>query len=458
MAHIFKPVAVKPIPKNAVTRTIDGKRVATWTNRKHRKVTAELTDDGLKCRVSSPTWWIEYTGPTGKERKRGFRDRSATMELASKLERVAEDMRSGRDVPRHEPAAHLIDHLEDFRAALEQKGNGPRHVGYVVANVRAAITGLGLTTPAAVDCDRVTSWLGAECKRQGRAPETFNRSVKHLRQFGRWLVRANRAKHNPFERLATVNAAPHRTRFRRRLTDDELSRLIGAARCSKVAVHALPGPDRARLYLLAAYTGIRRGALAKITPEAFAWDRRGQLPVSVTVSARLAKNRRSHTVPLHPDVAADLASWLMARDPGAPIFPPGRWSQRSSELVTHDLAAARAAWLDEAKSKKERERRERSDTLKRENAAGEVFDFHGFRLQFLSGLAIAGVPLTAAQQLADHSTPNLTANVYSKWGSELAGQVAKLPRLQSGLVPGIGRDVPGRGQKGGKRPVRRGRK
>jgi integrase len=427
MAHIFKPTAVKPIPASAVIKTVKGVRYAVWTNRKHVKVTAELTADGKKCRVESPTWWIEYTGPQGgKERAKGFRDKGATMGLAAKLEARARDVRAGIDTPRHEGPAHLADHLTAFREHLEAKGNGAPHVASVMHNVTAVITGLSLTTPATVDCPRITSWLAGERKRNGWSQANVNRYILFLRSFGRWLVQTGRARANPFEGLAQAKTNGVKTRERRRLADDELRRLIQAAKLSATPLLSLPGPDRARLYLMAAYTGLRIGTLSKLTPGAFAW--RDGLPVTVTAGGRIVKNKKPHTVPIHPSVAAELAEWLAARPTGRPTFPKGDWSERGASLVAHDLAAARAAWIGEAADPVERARREAADVLNYRNSAGEVFDFHALRVQFISGLALAGVPLTAAQQLADHSTPSLTSNIYTRYApAEMAQQVAKLP-------------------------------
>ena len=44
---------------------------------------------------------------------------------------------------------------------------------------------------------------------------------------------------------------------------------------------------------------------------------------------------------------------------------------------------------------------------------GKDYDFHALRHQFITNLALAGVSLKAAQQLARHSKPELTANTYT---------------------------------------------
>lgn len=437
MPSVFKPITVKPLPRKHAIRTIDGIQYACWTNRKHQKVQAELTADGTKCRVESPNWRIEYKNADGKfVRTKGFRDKNASLKLGFEKEREAEDIRSGRVAPQKALTVHLIDHLPDFQLHLETKGNSKPHVASVVHNVHAVIDGVRITLATNVNCERVIDWLTRERKRLNWSVANLNRYVGFLRQFGKWLVKSKRAKYNPFDELEKVKSNGEKTRNRRRLPDEEFKLLITAANESPKKLESLSGPNRARLYLLAAYTGFRIGSLAKLTPESFTWQ--GTCPVAVNASGRIVKNKKPHTVPLHPDVARILANWLSELSPGQPIFPPGNWSERGADLVEHDLSVARLAWLEQSGSAGERSRREASDVLKVHNGAGEVFDFHALRVQFISGLALAGVPLTAAQQLADHSTPMLTANIYTRWGkSEMAEQVAKLPGFGGGLQASV---------------------
>ncbi len=59
---------------------------------------------------------------------------------------------------------------------------------------------------------------------------------------------------------------------------------------------------------------------------------------------------------------------------------------------------------------------------------GRRVDFHALRTTLITQLVLAGVPLVVTQKLARHSTPALTANVYSVFGStELQKAVEQLP-------------------------------
>jgi len=80
--------------------------------------------------------------------------------------------------------------------------------------------------------------------------------------------------------------------------------------------------------------------------------------------------------------------------------------------------------------RQERAEREQSGFLLYQDAeGGTVADFHAAgRHTFITNLGRAGVPLTTAQKLARHSTPALTANVYTHLGlTDRAAAIGALP-------------------------------
>ena len=78
-------------------------------------------------------------------------------------------------------------------------------------------------------------------------------------------------------------------------------------------------------------------------------------------------------------------------------------------MLKTDLAAARAAWIEEAgDDQAERERRERSSILASRDADGRAADFHSLRHTFITRLVRSGVKPKEAKALARHSTITLT--------------------------------------------------
>lgn len=110
-----------------------------------------------------------------------------------------------------------------------------------------------------------------------------------------------------------------------------------------------------------------------------------------------------------------------ARRSGAPIparLPadttlfdvPNRWNLRS--IQKRDLEAA--GMKDSGK-----------------DGRGAVVDVHALRVSFCTHLAAAGVPLRTAQAAMRHSTPTLTANLYTDPHLlDVAGALDKLPDMQ----------------------------
>jgi integrase/recombinase XerD len=92
---------------------------------------------------------------------------------------------------------------------------------------------------------------------------------------------------------------------------------------------------------------------------------------------------------------------------------PGGVDRRTSKMMRLDLKAARKKWIEEAKSKKEKSEREKTDFLKYRNDAGLFADFHSNRHTFITNLEKSGVSPRRAQSLARHSDIRLTMGVYT---------------------------------------------
>jgi integrase len=427
VAHSERPTYTAAIPATARRVVERGVEYAVWTDRKGQPVKAPVLASG-KCRRTVRQWIGVYRDAAGVRRKtRPYSSRDAALSAAIQLERHGKAVRDGTATP-DSPAdgrTHLVDFLADYLAHLAAEGDSPKHVARVGASLRTSLSRLGITTAGSVNATAVMRLLEADRKagdprgkKRGGKPlsiRTRNKRVGELRSFGRWLA-AGRIQGNPFAALQLANAETDRRRVRRAISVAEFARLIEAAGRSAESVKGLSGADRRACYVLAAYTGLRASALAQLTPEAFTWA--GDLPTAVYSSARLQKNRSAHGVPLAESAGRELASWLRSRPAGQPLFGRRRrWSERAAEMLACDLGAAGIPVAD---------------------ATGAVFDFHSLRLQFGYLLASSGVPLVAAQQLLDHSTPTLTANIYSRFGGELAGEVAKLPSLGPSLGPDSG--------------------
>ena len=205
---------------------------------------------------------------------------------------------------------------------------------------------------------------------------------------------------------------------RRALTAEEFEKLTQSAENGPV-VETLPGPDRAMMYILAAWTGYRRKELSSLTLRSFDLD--GPTP-RVRVQAAYTNNKkRTDDTPLHPAVAERVRAWLAAKEdvaPDVPLFPLRTyawWWRKTSKMMRLDLERAGLPYIDED---------------------GLYADFHANRHTFISNLGKAGVSLTVAQKLARHSTAELTSNVYTHLGlSDRASAIESLPAPPSSDGP-----------------------
>jgi integrase len=217
-----------------------------------------------------------------------------------------------------------------------------------------------------------------------------------------------------------LNTRLDRRHDRRALGPEEFARLVEAAQ-SGPPVESIPGHDRAMMYVLAAWTGYRRGEIGSLTLRSLYLD---DDPPTATVAAGYSKRRRQDTQVLHPEVVKRLREWLATKgemDPSTPLFPvskglPGANERKTSKMMRRDLAAARQKWLEESLTPAERQRREKSDFLAYEDHDGRFADFHSNRHTFVTNLERAGVTPRVAQTLARHSDIRLTMGIYTHIG------------------------------------------
>lgn len=206
--------------------------------------------------------------------------------------------------------------------------------------------------------------------------------------------------------ISILNVATDRRHDRRPLTNDEFAALIAATKSGKMMVR-LTGADRAMLYIVVAYTGLRASELASLTPESFRLD---ETPPTVTVRAAYSKHRRQDMLPLHPSLVELLRPWLAGKKAATPVWP-GAWARakQAGATLQRDLKVAGIPYVDDQ---------------------GRYADFHALRHTFITNMIKSGINPKTAQSLARHSTIDLTMNVYTKLTiADQASAILALPSL-----------------------------
>jgi integrase/recombinase XerC len=383
--------------------------------------------------VEYDKWYYRFANPAFPDRSdkkfvkgAGYTDRDATVKKGERELLEAEQRLEGILPPRDARADHdyridkLLPAYRDY--LLYTKASDREYVELALARIRRAAAATGATTVYHLKPEPVARWLAEQRALpvvKGRratknAPRvkpqrpfsfgTCDHYIRSLRGFLNWCVwKKHMTGHalTPRELPFFKNEAGRR--LRRDLDRADFERLIATTFASPATVRGLTGRDRACLYMVAAYTGLRAGELKALTPESINTRDR-----TVIADAAYAKGGRTDLLPIQPGLWAFIADWLKDRPDGEPLWP-GTWSMKfSAKMLRRDLKAAGIPY----------------------KTAHGYFDFHALRVQCATMLADGGVPLQTAQKFLRHSRPDLTSNVYTKRRiGALAEAAAKMPSV-----------------------------
>ncbi len=385
--------------------------------------------DGGRIVRKAKRWYIDYVDGDGiRRRVAGFADRRATEQRAAELERMADGRKSGLiDRFSEHRKRPLSEHVAEWRKALTDNGNTEKHAELLTGRARKALAGCAFTFWPDLSASKVQAWL-SERRGKGASVRTANFYLAAVKQFCRWMVRDGRAPDSPVAHLQGGNPKIDKRHERRAFTTDELRQLIDTTEGAAARL-GVDGKVRAMLYRVAVETGLRAGELRSLTAGSFDLDSN---PPTVTVGAAYSKRRREDVLPIRPELAETLRTFLADKLPTAPAFKMPN-AGNVSRMIRADLEAGRTTWIDAAETEKERKARIESSFLAYRDDAGGVLDFHALRHTFITNLARGGVHPKVAQQLARHSTITLTMDRYSHTVmGELSDALTALPDLDAG--------------------------
>jgi site-specific recombinase XerD len=383
---------------------------------------------GERVKGKSRKWWGRFRDVDDREKRVPLAvDRAAAQAMLNEYVRRVERQKVGLIEPTDEHRRKPIaQHVADYEKHLKSKANAPRYIDLAIGRLKALLAGCTFKSIGQITPSGVANWLRHQRDANAFGKATSNDYLVAAKAFCNWLVRERRFGHNPLSHLQRLNADTDVRRKRRVMTPEELELLIAAAEKSKDKLGRMRGSDRAIVYRLAAFTGLRAQEIASLTPRSFVPE---STPPTVTVDACYSKHRRKDVLPLAEDLCRRLRAYLARREKerrgGDERLWPGKWYRKAGEILQRDLAAAREAWLEDAKGAAERKRREQSDYLRDIDAAGQVVDFHSLRHGFITHLVMANVPPKVAQALARHSTITLTMDRYMHLGM---GDLVESPR------------------------------
>ncbi len=389
-----------------------------------------ITDpkSGERVKTKSKKWWGRYRDENGVERRVPLAtDKAAAQamlsEVVKKVERRAAGVVDRFDEHRKRP---IGEHLADFERHLKAKDVSDEQVKLVTYRARRIVESCKAKMTNDLSASRVQAFL-SDLRQEGTSIQTSNHYLRAIKQFTRWLVKDRRAGEDPLAFIAMLNVSTDRRHDRRPLSEAQLTALLNAAKTGPVVRH-MKGEDRAMLYAVAAYTGLRASELASLTSESFKLD---DEPPTVTVQAAYSKHRRQDVLPLHPSLVSLIRPWLADKPTGARTWP-GKWAKdkQAGAMLKHDLETASIPYVDES---------------------GLYADFHALRHTFITNMVKSGVNPKTAQSLARHSTIDLTMNVYTSLTvHDQASALASLPAVptlkppvsEAGALRATGTDGP----------------
>jgi integrase len=224
---------------------------------------------------------------------------------------------------------------------------------------------------------------------------------------------------NPLTEIPAFNKKRDR-RHERTSFVPVFERLLATVEGSRRVYRGVAGIDRAELYHAAACTGLREGTLRLLEVGQFQLDK---VPAFVKARADQLKDGDDLVVPIQADSAARIAKYFAGKMPSTRAFKCPPFDYDFARMLKKDLAEAGIPYCREVELANGRRRRE------------QVLDFHALRHTFGSWCAAANVPLTTTQRWMGHSTPELTANLYTHViPADQAAAVASMPPL-----PGVKR-------------------
>ena len=213
-------------------------------------------------------------------------------EILKRVEREKAGLVDPTEEQRKRP---LSAHTSEFVAYLKNKENSPRQVGGAESKLKRIVEDRQWRLIGDISASGLMEFLG-KLREGGLSAQTYNSYLGVMKHFTRWLVRDHRSNTNPLTHLAPINIRVDRRHDRRPLSSDEFTRLLEAARHGK-SIEGLSGRDREMLYVLAAWTGLRKGEIGSLTRTSLRLD---DNPPTVTVEAAYSKHRREDVLALHP--------------------------------------------------------------------------------------------------------------------------------------------------------------
>lgn len=342
------------------------------------------------------------------------RDKGRSERMFRELLKQSEDKKVGltdKEPALPEKPQTFEELLLEWKQSIIDSGSSELQARQQHSRASAVFSGCRFDSIGEISASSVQTYLASRQgnrKSGGISARTRNGHLQACKQFCQWALDQSPTllKANPLEKLKPITTATDRRHDREPLSIAELDKLIQTTGQSSKTRCKLSGPARRMLYLMAAFTGLRAGTLAKLSVRNV--DLVNGL---IHVPASAMKAKRATRKPLHSVLRAELPGWLEGRETEELLWP-GRWLKKAApKILCRDLADAGIPYK-----------------LTGHDGITRYRDFHSLRHGLATNLAAIGVAPKAAQGLLDHSDIRLTMNTYANH-QDAAGMASELDRL-----------------------------
>lgn len=424
------------------------KRVQTRWYKGGERVDAG-TAGARKVKEKSDHWYIVYKVGGKVRRLKAYTDKAASEAMLTDWRKSQERGDAGLlDPYKVHLDRSLQEHLDEYLEDVRNGGTSTEYHAAVEARLSRVFAGIKAKVLREVTADALKSFFRSMVDarvKQGAAPKPVSVTTKNdhraaVYTFFQWLRKENRHPENVVER---VPRAEHpkgelvEVRKRRALKPSDLRTLIRTAgeypiesrklnrggrpkrdgsrpdnkpanlKAETLTTLKQQGQERRMIYLLALFTGLRRGELSRVQVKEVRL-KRGLLDMP----GRKTKNGRRAVIPLVKGLVAELREWVKNKNGEDPLVPvPCRHNLRRLHLAHLKMA-----------------------NIPHKTAKGHA-DWHSLRKTINTFLRRKDVPLRQRQLFLRHSAADLTTQRYDdERVGDMADVIRQLNRLWRCIV------------------------
>ena len=188
-----------------------------------------IDKDGKRVKKKSAYWYIDYKATGGtRKRVKGFKDKTATAQLAAKLEKEAELADAGIvDKYKEHRKRPLLEHIKDFLSFLQAKSNTLEYCNQTYYRVERVFSGSKFLYWDDISASDVQLYIAGIRESGEISQKTSNYYLQAVKQFCNWMLKDRRAGgESPLKHLDAIKVTEEINR--RALTPDELMDLLEA--------------------------------------------------------------------------------------------------------------------------------------------------------------------------------------------------------------------------------------